>query len=60
MINELLTISEVADKLQVSEKTVRNWVDGGKLEAFRFGQAYRIRVEDFDKFVEASRVKTDN
>lgn len=60
MISELLTISEVAEKLQVSEKTVRNWVEAGKLEAFRFGQAYRIRTEDFDNFVEASRVNKDN
>ena len=55
-MNDILTISEVADQLKVSDRTVRNWIEKGTIKAYRFGLVYRIRKEDFDEFVKQSQV----
>ena len=50
----LLTVREVADQLQVTEETVRRWIRRGELGALELGgprTVYRIRPEDFDRFV---------
>jgi excisionase family DNA binding protein len=41
----LLTVAEVADRLRMSEETVRRWLRSGRLEGFRIGGTklgYRI------------------
>lgn len=43
-MDEYLTIQEVAQLYAVSEKTVRNWISEGKLEARRIGGRL-IRIE---------------
>ena len=58
-MNEILTISEVAEHLKVSDRTVRNWIDKGMIKAFRFGLVYRIKKEDFEEFIKNSEVKGD-
>lgn len=55
-MNEVLTISEVAESLRVSDRTVRNWIEDGKLKAFKFGLQYRIKKEDFERFISESEV----
>lgn len=55
-MSEILTISEVAEQLKVSDRTVRNWIEKGTIKAYRFGLVYRIRKEDFDDFVKQSQV----
>lgn len=40
----LLTISDVADQLQVSKKTVRRWIADGRLPAIRLGPTL-IRID---------------
>lgn len=43
-MDEYLTVTEVAELYGVSEKTVRNWISEGKLEARRIGPRI-IRIE---------------
>ena len=52
----MLTVREVADQLNVSLKTVRYWIETGKIEGYRLGKEYRIRKQDFEKFLEQSKV----
>lgn len=56
-MSNILTVSEVAESLRVSERTVRNWLESGKLIGFKFGQVYRIKQEDLDTFINNSIVK---
>lgn len=58
-MGEFLTITEVAEKLRVSDRTVRNWIEKGNIEAYRFGLAYRIPEESFNKFVAESQVNIE-
>jgi len=44
-----LTVTEVAERLNVSEKTVRVMIASGELPAYRIGsRLIRIRLEDFE------------
>jgi excisionase family DNA binding protein len=53
----VLTEREVADRLGLSVATLRAWRLRRKGPRYvRFGRAVRYRVEDIDRFVEASVV----
>jgi excisionase family DNA binding protein len=44
---ELLTVSDVAERLKVNPQTVRNWIDRGELAGIRVGPR-RVRVRSCD------------
>lgn len=52
VVKQLLSVAEVADELQVSIDTVRNWINQKKLKAAKLGRDWRIRREDLDRFIE--------
>jgi excisionase family DNA binding protein len=41
-VEEMLTVQQVASRLQVSDATVRRYIYANKLKAVRTGQEYRI------------------
>jgi len=49
--DQLLTVSQVAEELQVTPQTIRNWIDGGLLPAARIGRGFRMRREDVDELL---------
>jgi len=51
----LLTISQTADFLQVSTKTVRRWIEAGDLVAHRIGHQFRISEPDLQTFIKMRR-----
>ena len=54
--DKMLTIEEVAERMRVNEKTVRNWIASGELPAFPIGKrGYRISETDLRNFVEARK-----
>jgi excisionase family DNA binding protein len=49
---KLLTISEVAKIMKVSQKTVYRWIDSGQLRTARLGRkVYRVFERDLIKFI---------
>ena len=55
---KMLTVEEVAERMRVNEKTVRNWITSGELAAFPIGKrGYRISETDLHNFVEARKRK---
>ncbi len=55
MESSYFTLQQVAERLQVSEMTVRRWVTRGELPAIKLGQQWRIRDDDLREFLEARR-----
>lgn len=53
--DQLLTLQQVADRLQVSMPTVRRLVGAGKLKAVRIGRNLRVRPEDLSKYIEEAK-----
>jgi excisionase family DNA binding protein len=53
---EYLSVREVATRLKVKEKTVRDWIARGEIEAYKIGKEFRIRRDHFDQGMEARRV----
>lgn len=47
-----MTVQEVAERLKVSENTVRRWIREGELKALKAGKSYRITEEQLQKFLE--------
>ena len=48
---EYLTIQEVASLLNVHEETIRRYVRAKDLPAIKLRGVYRIRREDFERFL---------
>ena len=55
-----MTVAEIAEKLNVTPKTVQRWITEKKLPAYQFGREYRITDEDFKTFIEESKTIKDN
>lgn len=53
----LLTVAEIAERLQVDEQTVRRWIRQGRLAAHNFGgkAGYRIQPSALAAFLESTR-----
>lgn len=52
----LHTVSEAAEILKVSEKTVRRMIDSRELIAYRVGQQLRINDTDLRAYLAAARM----
>jgi len=53
--DQLLTLQQVADRLQVSMSTVRRLVSAGDLVAVRIGRNLRVRPEDLAAYIEEAK-----
>jgi excisionase family DNA binding protein len=54
-----LSVEELAKRLGLKEETIRTYIREGSLNAYRFGNVLRVRVDDFEKFVEERRIRRD-
>ena len=55
-IEQLATITQVADRLQVSERTIRRWIIVGDLVGHLLGRQWRIAPEDLRAFLKMRRM----
>ena len=46
------TITEVAEKLNLTNETIRNYIHAKELEAYKFGRNYRIEDKELKRFLE--------
>jgi excisionase family DNA binding protein len=59
MADEYLTIDEVAAKVKVKPKTVREWLRTKRLKGVKAGHFWRIRPEDLEAFLEGKPTDED-
>ena len=56
MTSELLTVSQTAKYLKLSEKTVRRYINDGRLSASKVGnRSWRIKASDVDDYIQAHK-----
>ena len=48
-------VSEIADQLHVSDKTVRRWIKRGELRVHQIGRQHRIASDDLIAFIAVRR-----
>lgn len=53
---EYLKVEEVAASLKVQERTVRDWILRGEIEAYKIGKEWRIRRDHLEQAMEARHV----
>ena len=53
--SRMLTVSDVAERLQVCTKTVRRWIDRSELRVHRIGRQLRISEDDVATFIAVTR-----
>ncbi|MGJ9385799.1 helix-turn-helix domain-containing protein [Salipaludibacillus sp. CF4.18] len=49
---EIMTISQVAKYLQISEMTTYKLVQDGKMPGFKIGRHWRVKKDDLDIYIE--------
>lgn len=52
MDKKLLTPAQVAERLQVTERTVYKWLTDGELRAAKLGRVWRISEEQLKQFID--------
>ncbi len=62
MMNDekLLTPVDIANHLQVNERTVTQWLRKGYLRGFKIGKEWRVSMKDLEALVEVSANKPSN
>ena len=56
IIEPLIDTAEVARLLEVSERTIRNWVDSCGLPAYRLGGLLRFKQGEVADWIEEARI----
>jgi excisionase family DNA binding protein len=53
---QLLTVAQVADRLSVSQISVRRWIASGKLKHVRLNRSVRVPLDSVEQIVKANTV----
>jgi len=54
-MEQMLTVSDVARILQVSEETVRRWLRGGTIAGIQFGNEWRVEQKNLQAFIDSRK-----
>ncbi len=60
MSAEWLSVEDIANELGVPADRVRAWIRNKRLRAFKFGRDYRIKRDDYSRFIEESATRPDD
>ena len=52
-----LSTAEAAKHLGITPRTLYRFIDQGDIAAFRFGRVIRLKQQDVDAFIEASKIQ---
>ena len=55
-MNQLLSISQSANHLGKSERSIRRMIHCGDLPAYRIGGSVRLRLADIEQYIESQRI----
>lgn len=55
-MEKLLTLQQVAQRLQISETTLYKLARRGKIPAIKVGNQWRFKIEDIDRWLESQKI----
>ncbi|RPJ34609.1 MAG: DNA-binding protein [Planctomycetaceae bacterium] len=55
-MDDLLTAEQAAAILQLSPKTIKDWLRAGKLTGCKIGRVWRVKPADLEAFIQAARL----
>ena len=55
--NRWLSTAAACRRLGITVRTLYRLVNEGQIPAYRFGRVYRLKEDDVDRFIEASRIE---
>ncbi len=58
-IRQFLTVREVAEIFKMNILTIYEYIREGKLQAVKFGRAYRIESSSLDSFIQEHHTKKE-
>ncbi|MDD3413448.1 MAG: helix-turn-helix domain-containing protein [Lachnospiraceae bacterium] len=53
--SKIMTITEVAEYLKISEVTTYKLVQSGSLPSFKIGRSWRVKMDDLLEFIERKK-----
>ena len=53
--DEIMTVTEVAEYLKISEVTTYKFVQEGKIQGFKIGRHWRVKRSDLSEFIEKQK-----
>lgn len=53
-----MTLIEVAEYLQMKDRTIYQWAQQGKIPSFKLGNSWRFKREDIDLWIEERKRDT--
>lgn len=56
-VEKWVNLEDVAEHLSLSQDTVRIWIKGGKLPAYKAGKRYKFKISEVDEWVRNGRIK---
>ena len=56
MVDTIFTIEETANLLKIKPRTIRAWIDQGKLKSFKLGDLVRIHEDDLQDLIDRARL----
>ena len=54
---KMLSLTEIANYMGVTKKTVLTWVNSNQLTVFKLDKTFRVTQEEFKRFLDAHTVK---
>ncbi|EGR0097831.1 helix-turn-helix domain-containing protein [Vibrio vulnificus] len=57
MVDQILTLKEVAAYLKLAEKTAYRLASEGKLPGFKVGGSWRFKMEDLETWINSQKVR---
>ena len=55
-MEKLLTLQQIAQRLQISETTLYKLVRNGKIPAIKVGNQWRFKIKDINRWLESQKV----
>ena len=56
---DFLSVDEVAGRLRISKATVHKAIKTGELLGYKFGNKFRIKISDMEKYLQRKKTGSD-